>query len=131
MSDEKFLKRQELRRKFAEFVQHYPLSTEDIDGEIWRDVVGYEGIYRVSNFGRVKSFQYITLRKKVAASKNRFLTRISCRTAKEFTLGELITNVKKIFSCDGDCAVAFDLHGSSGGQLKSRSSVGFPPERIY
>lgn len=25
--------------------------------EMWRDVVGYEGLYQVSNFGRVKSFQ--------------------------------------------------------------------------
>lgn len=25
--------------------------------EIWRDVVGYEGLYQVSNLGRVKSFQ--------------------------------------------------------------------------
>ena len=57
MSDEKFLKRQELRRKFAEFVRHYPLTVEDIDGEIWRDVVGYKYLYQVSNFGRVKSFQ--------------------------------------------------------------------------
>ncbi len=28
----------------------------DLPDEIWRDVVGYEGYYKVSNFGRVKSF---------------------------------------------------------------------------
>lgn len=28
---------------------------KDLEGEIWRDVVGYEGYYQVSNFGRVKS----------------------------------------------------------------------------
>lgn len=26
--------------------------------ELWRDVVGYEGLYQVSNFGRVKSLNY-------------------------------------------------------------------------
>lgn len=28
--------------------------------EIWKDVVGYEGLYQVSNFGRVKSVKRIT-----------------------------------------------------------------------
>jgi len=26
--------------------------------EIWKDVVGYEGLYKVSNFGNVKSLSY-------------------------------------------------------------------------
>jgi hypothetical protein len=30
------------------------LSLEDLPNEEWRDVVGYEGLYQVSNFGRVK-----------------------------------------------------------------------------
>ena len=29
----------------------------DLDGEIWKDIKGYEGLYQVSNLGRVKSFQ--------------------------------------------------------------------------
>ena len=29
---------------------------EDLPHEIWRDIAGYEGIYQVSNMGRVKSF---------------------------------------------------------------------------
>ena len=31
-------------------------KVEDLPHEIWRDVVGYEGLYMVSNYGRVKSF---------------------------------------------------------------------------
>lgn len=31
------------------------LSLEDLPGEEWRDVVGYEELYQVSNLGRVKS----------------------------------------------------------------------------
>lgn len=30
-------------------------SPEDLPGEVWRDVVGYEGIYQISSLGRVKS----------------------------------------------------------------------------
>lgn len=34
-----------------------PSTEEDLEGEIWRDVVGYEGLYKVSNKGRVKSLR--------------------------------------------------------------------------
>ena len=33
------------------------LSLEDMEGEVWKDVVGYEGLYKVSNLGRVKSLE--------------------------------------------------------------------------
>ena len=32
-------------------------AVENLPDEIWKDVVGYEGIYKISNFGRVKSFK--------------------------------------------------------------------------
>lgn len=35
----------------------YPLTLEDLFGEIWRDIKNYED-YQVSNFGRVKSFKF-------------------------------------------------------------------------
>jgi hypothetical protein len=42
--------------KEMEDIRHYlNLSLEDIDGEEWVDILGYDGIYQVSNFGRVKS----------------------------------------------------------------------------
>lgn len=28
---------------------------DDINGEVWADIIGYDGIYQVSNYGRVKS----------------------------------------------------------------------------
>ena len=30
---------------------------EDLDGEEWRDIIGYDGIYLVSNFGRIKTYK--------------------------------------------------------------------------
>ena len=32
---------------------------EDLPHEIWRDIAGYEGIYQVSNMGRVKSLHWL------------------------------------------------------------------------
>lgn len=34
-----------------------PFKVKDFDGEVWRDVAGYEGLYQVSNLGRLKSFK--------------------------------------------------------------------------
>ncbi len=30
-------------------------SLQDLEGEIWKDIIGFEGCYQVSNMGRVKS----------------------------------------------------------------------------
>lgn len=38
--------------------------------EIWKDILGYEGIYQISNFGRVKS-----LERKVKGGMNNIVTR--------------------------------------------------------
>lgn len=42
------------------------LSLEDLDGEVWKPVVGFEQFYRVSNYGRVKA-----LERRVYYGKNR------------------------------------------------------------
>ena len=38
-------------------------SQKGFAGEEWRDVVGYEGLYEVSNLGRVKSLERVVIRK--------------------------------------------------------------------
>ena len=52
-SQEKY---QQQRLAFADFIKLYPFTTEDLDGEEWRLIEGYEG-YQISNYGRVKSFK--------------------------------------------------------------------------
>ena len=52
--------------------------------EVWKDVVGYEGLYQVSNLGRVKSFK----RKVVAILKPNF-------TKKRYTSVDLQKNGTK------------------------------------
>lgn len=32
---------------------------ENLEGEIWKDIQGYEGLYQVSNMGRIKSLNYL------------------------------------------------------------------------
>lgn len=47
---------------YAALMLCYPFGLEDIDGEEWRDIEGFEGIYQISNYGRVKSFQKGTVK---------------------------------------------------------------------
>ena len=45
----------------------------DLPHEEWRDVFGYEGLYKVSNFGRLKSFQRSKVRIMATFYKKRYL----------------------------------------------------------
>ena len=61
MTEKQRIRRNELYEyfKFAytALMLFYPFGLENLDGEEWRDVAGYEGRYQISNYGRVKSFQ--------------------------------------------------------------------------
>ena len=39
-------------------VEHKQYDTTSLDGEQWRDIKGYDGVYQVSNLGRVKSVDH-------------------------------------------------------------------------
>ena len=41
------------------------------ENEIWKDVVGYEGLYQVSNYGNVKSLDRKRFNGRVMANKKR------------------------------------------------------------
>lgn len=56
------MKRQDAREAYNALMKFYPLTLDDIDGEEWRDIEGYDGLYQISNFGRVKSFKFKTPR---------------------------------------------------------------------
>ena len=85
------------------FIEHYKnLSLENIVQEIdgvvyteeWRDVVGYEGIYQVSSFGRIKSLGRTTSQnkkiieniKKQSKDKDGYRHILSCKDGKVHTL---------------------------------------------
>ena len=47
----------------------------NIETEEWRDIEGYEGLYQVSNYGRVKSLdRYVTTKKGIRLYKGKILS---------------------------------------------------------
>jgi len=47
-------------------MEHYKnLSLENIEGEIWKDITDYQGLYQVSNYGRIKSLNRIIYRNRL------------------------------------------------------------------
>ena len=49
------------RKLLAEFRANKVDETtdnENLQGEIWRDVVGFEGLYQIRNFGRVNGLRW-------------------------------------------------------------------------
>ena len=49
-------RRAEAKKAFIAFMKFYPLTLEDLDGEIWRPI-DYCADYHISTFGRIKSFK--------------------------------------------------------------------------
>lgn len=50
--------------EFSELAEYH--SILNLEGEVWRDIKGYEGVYQVSNLGRVKSLaRIVTMRNQV------------------------------------------------------------------
>lgn len=74
------------------------LSLENIENEIWRDIEGYEGLYQVSNLGRVKSLGNDKTKKEKILSqyenKNGYLYVNLCKDGKmkTFRVHRLVAN---------------------------------------
>lgn len=43
--------------RYGERKLNIPVEPTDIEGEIWKDIEGYEGMYKISNLSRVKSYR--------------------------------------------------------------------------
>lgn len=70
------------------------LSLEDLEGEIWKDIIGFDGSHSVSNFGRVKREQrYDTMGRLL---KTKILKRTYCIGKDGF-----VDNAKVTFGADG------------------------------
>lgn len=50
---------------YVALMKVYPFTLDDLDGEEWRWVPDYEGLYQVSSFGRVKSFNGLYCNEKI------------------------------------------------------------------
>ena len=64
--------------------------------EIWKDIIGYEGLYQVSNFGRVKSLNYNKTEREeiMKAGNNGHLHVVLHKNGKEktFLIHQLVAN---------------------------------------
>ena len=52
------------------------LSLDDLDGEVWKDINGYKGFYKVSNWGRIKSLDRIIKSKRYHNNGQHYKERI-------------------------------------------------------
>lgn len=71
------------------------LNLEKLLNEEWRDIKGYEGLYQISNYGRLKSFNYKkgheTKIIKYHTNKNYYKTHLSkSNTSKQFLIHRLV-----------------------------------------
>ena len=65
-------------------------SLEDREGEIWKDIYDYEGLYQISNHGRVKSLR------RVIKTKDRRLFELSEKIINVNNKGHVrLTKIKK------------------------------------
>ena len=65
----------------------YPFQVENLDGEIWKWIQNYEGIYQLSTYTRVRSFQINKVSIiKPALNPNGYLTICLCKNGKSRTL---------------------------------------------
>ena len=53
------------KKAYAALMKFYPSTLENLDGEKWADIAGYEGLYQISTFGRVKSFNGLWCSEKI------------------------------------------------------------------
>lgn len=86
---------------------------ENIEKEIWKDVVGYEGIYQISNFGKVLSLSY--------RDKGYSKIRISQTDVSGYSVIDLHLNKKrKNFKIHRLVAIAFILNPENKPQINHK-----------
>ena len=90
-------------------MKFYPFTLDNLNGEEWRDIEDYEGLYQVSNFGRIKSFQKGERILKPACDKDGYLY-----------LGLKLNGVNKNFKIHRLVAVAFIPNPEKKHQINHR-----------
>jgi hypothetical protein len=97
-------------------------SIQDMNGEIWKDIIDYEDIYRISNYGRVKSLRRLYEKTAWIAYRNEIIMKITIvrkntiialnknGTTETFKIKELVAkhflenpnNFKNVININGD-----------------------------
>lgn len=86
--------------------------------EQWKDILGYEEIYQISDLGRVKSLQRFRIGKKNSKSlRNEFIFKQSLGTHKYAQISVCLNKVKKTLKIHQLVAIAFLNHKPCGHKL--------------
>lgn len=84
--------------------------------EIWKDVVGYEGLYQISNIGRIKSLNY-------NKTKKENIMKQRCVKGKEyFSIGIMKDGVSKEYKIHRLVAIAFIPNPDNKPQINHKDS---------
>lgn len=86
---------------------HQNFSLDDLEGEIWKDIQGYDGYYQVSNLGRVKSLSRDVFYGMGYYLKNEKILKPTMRKDGYQVVGFYIENIRKLFLIHRLVATAF------------------------
>lgn len=114
------------------------LSLEDMEGEIWKDIIGYDGYYQVSNLGRIKSLSrdvfcgmgYYLKKEKILkqAQHNQGYNGVTLyieNISKQFLVHKLVATafVKNLFNKEKVCHIDFNKKNNNSKNLEWVSSL--------
>ena len=57
MTEGQSVRYKKLLARYNAFMTVYPFTSATLENETWKWIKGYDGIYKVSNYGRIKSYQ--------------------------------------------------------------------------
>lgn len=60
--------------------------------EIWKDIEGYEGLYQISNWGRVRNAKTLNIKKRTHREINRICAYVHVQTRRQVTQKNICTS---------------------------------------
>ena len=82
--------------------------------EIWKPIDGYEGLYEVSNFGRVRSLDRVIRHAfNTGLNKTKSVKAIDVSTGNEFKVFSSVAEAQEYFGNRGTSNISNALHGRS------------------
>lgn len=99
------------------------LSIEDIKGEEWRDIQGWDGFYQVSNLGRIKSFKRDYNERGIKAKMKTIIRRQSNTTHKYLKVALIIKGATYTHKVHRLVAMAFIPNPDNKPHINHKNSI--------